>query len=249
MNVAAAMERAVAALDLDALGRRYRDQGELVFIERALPDALVAALAAETRRAAAAAVRHHAPGFRRAGTVPHRRLVGAAPLATATYQAPAVIELLAHLTRAARGVSPPAPTATAHLYHYSRAGDRMGFHRDACSRCDHTAQTVIFGLIDASTQRLICKVPGGELRLATAPGAMVVFNASRVEHAVSPLGAGEERAVVCASYARQPRTSTLDRLIASAQEEVLFGGLRALVRSRWWSSEPAAHAARRKAPG
>lgn len=224
MNVAALVGEALAGIDLDDAARRYVAQGEFLFLERVLPAELTSALAEESAALRALATHNHLPFVRSAGTVVHSIVRERAPLLVAAYRSPPLLGFLARLGAAA-GRSPNADReATAHLYYYNRPGDWMRDHHDACSRCDLAAQTIIFGLIDRSTQRLRCHVMGEDLHLCTGPGSLVVFNTARTRHGVSPLGAGEERVVACASYTAPRAASPLSRSLSALQESLLFHG-------------------------
>src|SRR5215831_5491174 len=69
----AAINRAIAALDVEALTREFRDQDEFIFVPRFLPPDLVAAVQEEYRSFSREEIhRVYVPFFRKAGTVGHR---------------------------------------------------------------------------------------------------------------------------------------------------------------------------------
>jgi hypothetical protein len=238
MDVDAIVGQALARVDLDAAGRRYRSQDEVVLVEDVLPEALTRALADEARSLRPLVTRGHVPFVRKGGTVVYPLVLERAPLLVQTYTAPSLMSWLAKLGGAG-GKTNRNDHATANLYYYDEPGDWMRHHHDSCSRCDVGSQTVILGLIDRSRQQLRCRVRGKDMILPTAPGSLVVFSTARTCHGVSPLGTNEERVVACVSYTPDRTVSILDHTLAGLQESVVFFGLRGLLPEPWRKRERA----------
>ena len=67
-----------------------------------------------------------------------------------------------------------------------------------------------------------------ELRLATAPGDMVLFNGDKVWHSVTPLAEGEERVVLTMEYVTNPHMNPLKRLYSNLKDAFGYFGVRAV---------------------
>jgi hypothetical protein len=93
-------------------------------------------------------------------------------------------------------------------------------------------------LVQRSAQcRLICQLYKGnssramqELRLATPPGAMVIFNGNKLWHAVAPLEAGAERVVLTMEYVSNPEMSPFYRFVSHMKDAIAYFGFSALLR-------------------
>ena len=90
------------------------------------------------------------------------------------------------------------------------------------------------GLVDRSTQcKLVCElfkdVPGKtprKLELVTEPGDMVIFNGDKLWHAVTPLGAGEERIALTMEYVTNPDMGPFKRLYSNLKDSFAYFGIR-----------------------
>ncbi len=71
-----------------------------------------------------------------------------------------------------------------------------------------------------------------ELRVATTPGTMVIFNGDKLWHSVTPLGANEDRIVLTLQYVTDQRMGTIQRMVSDVKDAVAYFGLRSLFRRR-----------------
>ena len=122
------------------------------------------------------------------------------------------------------------------LYFYTEPGDHIGFHYDT-SYYKGARYTVLVGLLERSSSRLVCQLYKGdarrqiqELSVATNPGTMVFFNGDKLFHAVTPLGPGEERIVLTMQYVTNQGMGPFKRLFSNMKDAVAYFGLRSLIR-------------------
>lgn len=236
--VAEPLARVFGGLDADAARARYRAQNEFLVLERCLPPAVVSALVAEVERVRPAVHRNYIPRHKKGGSVSAHTLAAEAPAILTLYRDPAFIGFLARVT--GRPIEPcPArdPHACA-LYFYTEPGDHIGFHYDT-SYYVGARYTVLVGLIERSSSRLVCQlykdVPGRateEVRLATEPGTLVLFNGDRLWHAITPLGDAEERVSLTLEYVTDPRMSRGKRFVSDMKDAIAYFGFRAVFARR-----------------
>jgi hypothetical protein len=126
------------------------------------------------------------------------------------------------------------------LYYYTEPGDHIGFHYDT-SYYKGARYTILMGLVDRSPScRLVCQLYKDdpqrqmkELQLATEPGTVVIFNGDKLWHAVTPLGEGEERAVLTLEYVTNQEMGSIKRLYSNLKDAFGYFGLKAL-----WQRQP-----------
>src|SRR4029453_13089846 len=198
-SVADTLRGAVAALDVEAVRRSYWDQNEFVFLERWLPAELIDRMLAEVERVRPAVNRNYIPRHKKGGSVSFYALLEQAPTIVALYRSPAFIDFLGALTGRLLQACPVTDPHSCALYFYTEPGDHIGFHFDT-SYYRGARYTVLLGLIERSSSRLVCQLFKNdpqrapvELQLATHPGTLILFNGDKLWHAVTPLGDGEER--------------------------------------------------------
>jgi ectoine hydroxylase-related dioxygenase (phytanoyl-CoA dioxygenase family) len=100
------------------------------------------------------------------------------------------------------------------------------------------------GLVDKSTQcKLVCElfkdVPDRTprtLELVTQPGDMVIFNGDKLWHAVTPLGAGEERIALTMEYVTNPEMGRFKRLYSNLKDSFAYFGIRGVFQGTLASS-------------
>jgi hypothetical protein len=231
--VAGEIERAVRALDLEKLRATYREQNEFICLERWLPAPLVARMVAEVDRVRPQIHRNYIPRHKKGGSVSSYTLLEQAPTILALYRAPALIAFLSALSGRALGPCPASDPHACALYFYTEPGDHIGFHFDT-SYYRGARYTVLIGLIERSSSRLVCQLykgdPSGrppvELRLATHPGTLVAFNGDKLWHAITPLGDGEERVSLTLEYVTDPTMHPVKRLFSNLKDAFAYFGLR-----------------------
>ncbi len=230
--VEAQLADALRRLDLDAVRRRHWEQNEFVYLERWLPEPILDRILAEVERVRPALHRNYIPKYKKGGSVDFYTLAERAPTILALYRAPAFVDFLSAL--AGRRLQ-PCPESDPHacaLYFYTEPGDHIGFHFDT-SYYKGTRYTVLVGLVERSSSRLVCQLyrdePGREpveLLLATDPGTLVVFNGDRLWHAVTPLGEGEERVSLTLEYVTDARMSPVKRFVSNMKDAIAYFGFR-----------------------
>jgi hypothetical protein len=212
--------RVFSAGDLETLTRDFRAGGELVFIERAVEGQRLHALVAEARRLAPAAVRMHVPFFRRGGTVAGRKLRHEAP-ALAAFHAELLPVVTALAGRPCFHKDADDDHALA-LYAYG-PGDFMARHHDRCGSSQHGSYSITLGLVNEGRAAF---EHGDDRAIVTTPGSLVIYNGTRVAHAVSRLAPGEQRIVLSASYRTTPHAERGRRLMQEVVEGWVYFGLR-----------------------
>lgn len=207
-GVTEAVDRAIAALDLDRLERDYWAQNEFLYIPQFLPQEFVEAeLTSQAQTLKSGLNRNYIPGHKKGGSVSYYTVREQAPQFMDLYRSDAFRAMLNRLTKVNLLLCPDNDPHSCALYYYTEAGDHIGYHYDT-SYYKGARYTILLGLLDQSKQcRLVCDlfkdVPGKQpvhMELATAPGDLVIFNGDKLWHAVTPLGAQEERIVLTLEY-------------------------------------------------
>lgn len=229
---------ALRPLDVEAVRATYWGQDEFVVLERWLPPSLVDRLVGEVERARPAIHRNYIPRHKKGGSVSAFVLRQAAPAISALYQAPAFVEFLARVTGARLLPCPDSDPHACALYFYTEPGDHIGFHYDT-SYYRGVRYTVLLGLVERSSSRLLgqlytrdpARTPV-EVRLATDPGTLVLFNGDKLLHAITPLGEGEERVSLTMEYVTDPTMSPFRRFVSNMKDSIAYFGFRTVFTRR-----------------
>ncbi len=229
-----AFHDAVEALDLPATTERFREQNHFIALDRFVPDAVVEGLLRELAAVRGSVHRSYIPRHKKGGSVSHYTLRERAPATMALYHGGALRGLIEELAGVELQPCPPDDPHAAALYVYTEAGDHIGWHRDT-SYYRGARYTVLIGLIERSTSRLECRVhaddpdrPTEELALATEPGTLIAFHGDRLPHRVTPLGEGEERAVLTLEYVTDARMGRFRRFISNMKDAIAYFGFGAV---------------------
>jgi hypothetical protein len=232
MRVEADVTRALERLEVAAVRGAYWEQDEFVVLERWLPAALVARMVDEADRARPAVHRSYIPRHKAGGSVGYHHLAAHAPTILAVYRAPALLAFLRAVTAQPLEPCPESDPHACALYFYTEPGDHIGFHYDT-SYYRGKRYTVLVGLVERSSSRLVARLhtrDAGrapvEVRLATEPGTLVLFNGDKVWHAITPLGAGEERVSLSLEYVTDPRMTPAKRFLSSMKDAIAYFGFR-----------------------
>lgn len=237
-SMAEAVEQAVAALDFDRLRKEYWEQNEFLVIPGFVPRAVVQEyLVPQVDRLKPGLNRNYIPGHKKGGSVSYYAVREEAPEFLALYRSPAFIDFLSRLVSERLMLCPDSDPHACALYYYTEPGDHIGFHYDT-SYYKGARYTILMGLIDrAPSCRLVCHLykddPSRqmkELQLATAPGDLVIFNGDKLWHAVTPLGAGEERVALTMEYVTTQEMGSFKRLYSNLKDAFAYFGLRAVFR-------------------
>lgn len=239
-QVDAQLARAFGALDLEETRRTYLEQGEFIFLPELLPRDLVEKMQAEAD--GARVIRSVVPFIRKAGHVGYRELRRRAPVMTAIYRSQAFVDFMTRLAGAPMKLKLDEDDHACALYAYTKKGDGMRFHYDTCGCEEGASYSMILGVVDDSSQRLMVElgkkdpaIAPKKLSLKVTPGSMAIFCGSKVWHGVSPLGANERRVVLSLSYATNPHMPPLRRLGENVKDMLLYFGPGALLQRNYWS--------------
>lgn len=237
--LAEAVRHAAARLDFEQVRRAYWEQNEFVFIERFLPPpAAERYLLPEIDRLRPNVHRNYIPRHKKGGSISFYTLAEKAPVFLELYRSPAFIDFLSRLVQVPVVPCPDDDPHACALYFYTEPGDHMGFHYDT-SYYKGARYTVLMGMVDRSSSRLVCQLykddPGRatrELELATFPNSMVIFNGDKLYHAITPLGEGEERVSLTMEYVTDPQMGRFKRLFSNMKDAFGYFGVQALLRRR-----------------
>jgi hypothetical protein len=230
--VADLVATALQSVDVAAVRRTYWAQNEFVYLERWLPPPLVAQMVAEVERVRPAINRNFIPRHKKGGSVSFYTLLEQAPTIVALYRSPAWIAFLSALTGHTLQACPPGDPHSCALYFYTEPGDHIGFHFDT-SYYKGARYTVLIGLVERSSSRLVCQlyknVPGRaveERALTTYPGTFIFFNGDKLWHAITPLGEHEERVSLTLEYVTDPAMNPLKRFVSNMKDAIAYFGFR-----------------------
>ncbi|HZS10618.1 MAG TPA: 2OG-Fe(II) oxygenase [Nitrospirales bacterium] len=235
-NISEAVEDAVRKLDFDRIHREYWAQNEFVVLPQFLPASVVQdALVPISDRLKAGLNRNFIPGHKKGGSVSYYTVRDQGGGFIELYRSTAFRDFLDRLTGARLLPCPDNDPHACALYYYTEPGDHIGFHYDT-SYYKGARYTILMGLVDhAPSCKLVCQLykddptrPMKELSLSTGPGDMVIFNGDKLWHSVTPLGEGEERAVLTMEYVTNPDMNPIKRLYSNLKDAFAYFGLKAV---------------------
>jgi hypothetical protein len=235
-----ALQTEVDALLAPALTRglaeaqaRFAEDDEYVLVEDGLPPEVVERIRREVQ--VDHATRSVVPWHRAAGSIGYRRIQVEAPFTAALYRSRAMRDYVSALCGKPIQCKPDDDDHACTFYVYAKPGDRMAFHHDVCGCEDGASYSLIIGIIDDSTQRLLVELGRGDptrrqrsLRIATKPGMVITFAGSKLWHGVSRLGPNELRVALGLAYAtngHQPPRRRLVKVMADTLFHFGVGGL------------------------
>jgi len=237
-SLTAEIDAALARLDAARLAQEYWAQDEFLFIKEFLPPAAVEALLDDVRRLEPGLNRNYIPRHKKGGSVSHFAIADDGPALLAFYRSERFRRFLGGLVGAELQLCPDEDPHACALYFYTEAGDHMGYHYDT-SYYKGARYTVLFGLVQDSSSRLLCRLhtrrpghPPVEMAVATEPGSMVIFNGDKVYHGVSPSREGERRVVLTMEYVTSREMGRTQRLFSNLKDAFAYFGIRALWRGR-----------------
>ena len=165
LSVVEAVDRAVAALDVERLQKEYWDQNEFLYIKEFLPRDLVeTVLVSQAQTLKADLNRNYIPGHKKGGSVSYYTVQEKAPQFIDLYRSSSFRTFLNRLTNVQLLLCPDDDPHSCALYYYTEPGDHIGYHYDT-SYYKGARYTILMGLLDRSRQcRLVCDlfkdVPG-----------------------------------------------------------------------------------------
>jgi len=230
------LRQAFGSLDESRLQQIYWEQGEFLTVGDFLPQPLLDRFLGEVEQVRVRLNRNYIPGHKKGGSVSYYILRQAAPTILALYQSSLFLEQLSRLAGLPLLPCPEDDPHACALYFYTEPGDRIGYHYDT-SYYKGARYTVLIGLVDRSSSRLVCRLhtkePGQtpkELALATPPGLLVFFNGDKLYHAVTPLQEGEERIILTMQYVSNQDMGPFHRWFSNMKDAVGYFGWPALFR-------------------
>jgi len=241
-DIAQAVQEAVAGLDFNKARQTYWEQNEFLCLPRFLPQPVIdECLIPPVVQLKPQLNRNYIPGHKKGGSVSYFQVRRDAPVFLDLYRSPAFMDFLSRLVGAPLMLCPENDPHACALYYYTEPGDYIGFHYDT-SYYKGARYTVLMGLLDRSPScRLVCQLykddPNRrmqELEVATEPGTVVIFNGDKLWHAVTPLGEGEERAVLTLEYVTNQDMGPFKRLYSNLKDAFAYFGLKALLGKGSW---------------
>lgn len=231
--------RATEGVDLEEIGRCYRDQNEFVVLERflTLTQPVVDQLLDEVDLLTPDVNRNYVPGHKKGGSVSFYTLLDKASAILFLYRSPALLTFLSRLVEAPLLLCPEDDPHSCALYYYQQPGDHIGFHYDT-SYYKGKRYTVLIGLVERSERcRLVARVRKSgeteeirETRIPMDPGTAVLFNGDKLWHAVTPLGKGEERVVLTLQYVTNQEMGPFKKTFSNLKDAFAYFGPAALLR-------------------
>ncbi len=230
------LTEALQVLNVKEMIRQYWEQGEFLAFDHLMPLPLVEQFIKEVEGLRLHINRNFIPRHKKGGSVSFFLLQKSAPSILALYHHSGWISMLSEIAGVPLLLCPENDPHSCALYFYTEPGDHIGYHYDT-SYYKGSRFTVLLGLRDESSSRLVCRLhtkdPGREVKemsLMTGPGTYIFFNGDKLHHAVTPLGAGEERIVLTLQYVTDPSMGMAQRWISNMKDAVGYFGWSALFR-------------------
>ena len=230
------LARKLERAPFEAMQAEYFRQGELLILPDFIPAPIIAQCQREAEAATKFVTRLRVLGYRRGGAASRHVLEREAPAVTALYRSPALRSFLSKLIDVPLLLAPEEDPHGCALYTYTRPGDRVGFHYDT-SFYRGARYTVLIGLHDDSSARLHCRLHTRtphrqivELKVATRPGTVVIFDGDKLHHCVTPLGVGERRIVLSLQYVTRQDMGSLQRAVSNLKDAMAYFGFAEFLR-------------------
>jgi len=225
-----ALLRPALSRDLDRVRRDFVENDEYVCVEHGLPAEIVDRIQQEI--VVGRATRSVVPWYRAAGSIGYRRIQREAPFTAALYRSRAMIDYVSALCGKPIHCKSDDDDHACTFYVYSKPGDRMSFHYDVCGCEDAASYSLIIGVVDDSTQKLLVELHRGDdartprsLAISTRPGLIITFAGSKVWHGVSRLGRNELRVTLGLAYATNDHQPSKRRLVKVMADTLFHFGL------------------------
>lgn len=218
---------------------QYLAQDEFVVVDDLFAAARVEKLRDEALALSPHVTRKRVPFYKKSGSVGYHRIRELAPSIMELYRDPQLLRFLRETTGAQDlDACPDDDPHAAALYYYTEPGDRIGFHYDS-SHYRGARYTVLLGLVDDSSSRLVCRMftrdrtrETVEAQVALSPGRLALFNGATLYHAVTALGADERRIVLTLEYVTDAQMSRTRRVLSDLKDAMTYFGFKELLRGR-----------------
>ena len=205
---------------------------KIAFVADFLPQEQLAALRAEVERFAAVE-RSYVPTHKKGGTIAYATVIERAPAVTRLYHSE---ELRRYISRVVGVEVHPTPLhdqSSLSILIYDRPGDHIDWHYDHNFYLGRHF-TVLLPVVNSghradglSHAQLSTKLAGQDVKLATPPNMLVVFEGAKVLHKASPIETGERRVVISMTFCTDSR-ATFAQAITRRVKDMAFFGVRAL---------------------
>ncbi|GAA4330739.1 hypothetical protein GCM10023144_18680 [Pigmentiphaga soli] len=227
-----AVARKFASFDDARLRQAFVDQGSFLFMEDFLPREVTQRLVEAVRAVQGEVHRNYLPGHKQGGSVSRHTIDRMAPFIAGLYRSPALVGWLEKLCGEPLLPSPDDDPHAYALYFYTRPGDHIGWHYDT-SYYDGRRYTLLLGVVDDSSCRLEYRLhtrtpqrppESGAVRLP--PGGLAFFDGDRLQHRITPAGAGEERVSLTFEYVTNAGMRPWRRFVSNMKDAVAYFGFR-----------------------
>jgi hypothetical protein len=213
----------------------HLEREEFTVLEEFVDAAVLAPLVAEAHALRPRINRNYVPGMKKGGSVSYFDVRQHAPAIHALYHSQAFITWLSALTGESLLTCPESDAHACAVYYYTEAGDHIGWHYDT-SFYRGKRFTVLLGLVQQSRSELVARLyhksgarSEEEVRVASHPGTLVVFNGDRCWHMVTPCGDGEDRVMLSMEYVTDRHMGLAQRLVSTVKDAVAYFGIKALL--------------------
>lgn len=222
--------------DAAPLRTEHLAREEFTALEGFLDAESVAPLIREADACRARINRNYVPGIKKGGSVSYYDVRRHAPAIHALYHSREFIAWLNDLTGETLQTCPESDPHACALYYYTEEGDHIGWHYDT-SFYRGKRFTVLLGLVQRSRSELVARLyhrsasrPEEEVRVASRPGTLVVFNGDRCWHMVTPCGPHEDRVMLSMEYVTDRHMGFAHRVVSNVKDAVAYFGVRSLFR-------------------
>lgn len=236
------MQKAVTALDREALRQQFLEQGEFLLVEDFVPRTLLTGMRDLLPDLDPLIHRNFVPRVKKGGSVGRHVLDRACPLIPELYRSPALRAFLQELTGDTLLDCPASDPHAYALYYYTEPGDYIGWHYDT-SYYRGRRYTLLFGLVNDSTATLDCQLHRTrtdrdpvDLSVPLRPGTLVFFNGDTVWHQVTPLGPDQRRVSLTMEFVTDPRMTPWHRFVSHMKDSIAYFGFRQVF--RWGRRNP-----------
>jgi hypothetical protein len=227
-----------SAFDPAALRPAHLEREEFTVLEDFIGGTALGSFVAEANALRPRINRNYVPGIKKGGSVSYFDVRRHAPAIHALYHSGEFIGWLERLTGESLLTCPESDPHACALYYYTEEGDHIGWHYDT-SFYRGKRFTVLLGLVQQSRSELVARLyhksaerAEQEVRVASQPGTLVVFNGDRCWHMVTPCGAGEDRVMLSMEYVTDRHMGLMHRVMSTAKDTVGYFGIKALFRGR-----------------
>lgn len=220
---------AVARVDQPFIHQSYWEQNEFVLLKQFIPPTVIERCLREVEQLNGEVHRNYVPGHKQGGSVSFYSIREKAPDILALYRSVALRVFFSRIVDAPLELCPENDPHSCALYYYTKPGDHIGFHYDT-SYYEGARYTILVGLVEQSEHcRLVARVRKGaalneisETRISMGTGTMVVFNGDKLWHAVTPLGAREQRIVLTLQYVTDQRMGPMKKMFSNMKDAFAY---------------------------